>query len=154
MQAIALALHLLATVIWVGGMFFAYVVLRPASAALLEPPLLLPLWQRTFARFFPLVWVAVLVLLASGYFMAYTRYGSQANFPLYVQIMQGLGILMILLFFHVFFAPYRRLGQALAVKELAEAGRRLVQTRQIIGICLLLGLAIVITAGAGRMLGY
>ena len=47
-----IALHLLAAVIWVGGMFFAYMVLRP-SAGLLEPAARLPLWQRVFGHFFP-----------------------------------------------------------------------------------------------------
>ena len=45
-MAIAIALHLLAAVIWVGGMFFAYMALRPAAASLLEPPLRLPLWSQ------------------------------------------------------------------------------------------------------------
>ena len=37
-MAIAIPLHLLAAVIWVGGMFFAYMALRPVAASLLEPP--------------------------------------------------------------------------------------------------------------------
>ena len=32
-----IALHILAAVVWVGGIFFAYMVLRP-SAGPLEPP--------------------------------------------------------------------------------------------------------------------
>ena len=53
---IAITLHLLAAVVWVGGMFFAYVALRPVAASLLPPPLRLPLWSQTVARFFPWVW--------------------------------------------------------------------------------------------------
>ncbi len=65
---LGLAIHILAAVIWVGGMFFAYLVLRP-SAGPLEPALRLSLWQRVFARFFPVVWASILALVASGYGM-------------------------------------------------------------------------------------
>ncbi len=46
-----LALHVLAVVIWVGGMFFAYNALRPAAAEVLEPPNRLKLWVATFVDF-------------------------------------------------------------------------------------------------------
>ena len=39
------AFHILAAVIWVGGMFFAHMVLRP-SAGLLDSPTRLALWER------------------------------------------------------------------------------------------------------------
>ena len=65
---VGIALHTLAAVIWVGGMFFAYLVLRPSAGAL-EPAIRLALWQRVFSRFFPWVWLSIVVLLASGFFM-------------------------------------------------------------------------------------
>ena len=52
--AAALAIHLLLALLWVGGMFFAYLVLRPVAATELEPPQRLPLWRGVFSRFFPL----------------------------------------------------------------------------------------------------
>ena len=45
----ALTLHILGAVVWVGGMFAAYVCLRPAAGAL-EPPQRLKLWRGFFAR--------------------------------------------------------------------------------------------------------
>ena len=48
------ALHPLAAAIWVGGMFFAYFVIRPGVADL-APPERLRLWDRVFGRFFPIV---------------------------------------------------------------------------------------------------
>ena len=150
MLSFALVLHVLSAVVWVGGMFFAYVALRPVAAALLEPPARLPLWSQTFERFFPWVWTAVILLPASGYWMALRLFGSMANLPLYVNIMQALGIVMIVLFLSLFFWPYRRMRQALAVQDLAEAGRRLGQIRRIIGVNLALGLIVVIAASAGR----
>ncbi len=53
-MGIAISLHLLASVIWVGGMFFAFMFLRPAAANLLEAEQRFPLWANVFKRFFPL----------------------------------------------------------------------------------------------------
>jgi uncharacterized membrane protein len=149
-MSLAIALHMLAAAIWVGGMFFAYMALRPVAASQFEPPQRLPLWRDVFGKFFPWVWVSVIVLLASGYWMAFKLFGGFATFPLYVNIMQGLGILMILLYMHVFFAPYRRMKQAIAAGDLPVAGAKLAQIRMIIGINLILGLSVIAVASGGR----
>jgi len=138
MMIIAISLHVLSAVIWVGGMFFAWMALRPVAATLLEPSLRLPLWRDVFGKFFPWVWVCIISLLGSGYFMAFTLFGSTANFPHFVLIMQGLGILMMLLFLHIFFAPYRRMKQAIDANDLPTAGKKLGQIRMIIGVNLTL----------------
>jgi uncharacterized membrane protein len=150
---IAIALHVLASVIWVGGMFFAYMFLRPVAATLLEPPLRLPLWVQTFGRFFPWVWASIIVLLGTGYWMVFAFFGGMKGIGLHVHIMQGLGILMMLLFFHVFFAPYRRMRQALDANDLPEAGRRLNQIRFVVGTNLILGLIVMAVAASGRYWG-
>jgi hypothetical protein len=51
-----LSVHNLAVVIWVGGMFFALVVLRP-SAGHLDPAVCLALWERVLQRFFVWSWL-------------------------------------------------------------------------------------------------
>ena len=149
---IAITLHLLAVVVWVGGMFFAYMALRPAAAALLEPPLRLPLWSATFARFFPWVWAAVILLPASGYWMILNVFGGFGNLALYIHIMQAVGILMTLIFLHVYFAPYPRLRKAVAARDYAAAGKQLAIIRKLIGLNLLLGMALIVVASSGRYL--
>ncbi len=144
-MAFLIALHGLAAVIWVGGMFFAYVVLRPAAQAL-EAAVRLPLWARTFARFFPWVWAAVVLLPASGYAVIASRFGGFAHLPLYVNVMQALGILMILLYLHVFFAPYRRLRKGVAAGDFVKAGQALTQIRKLVGVNTVLGLATIFVA--------
>ena len=106
-MALLIALHVLAVTVWVGGMFFAYVVLRP-SAGPLEPEARLALWQSVFRRFFPWVWTSIVVLLASGYGMMFVYFGGFAGAGLYIHVMQGIGIVMMLLFMHLFFVPWRR----------------------------------------------
>ena len=94
------ALHALAAMVWVGGMFFAYMVLRP-SAGPLEPPLRLALWARAFGRFFPWVWASIAVLLVSGYAMLFLRFGGFAGAGLHIHVMQVTGLLMMALFLHL-----------------------------------------------------
>ncbi len=151
-MAIAITLHLLAAVIWVGGMFFAYMALRPAAASLLEPPQRMPLWVGTFARFFPWVWAAVILLPATGYWMILNVFGGFKATSLYIHLMQGLGWVMIAIFLHVYFAPYKRLRAAVAAQDFAAAGKALGQIRQLIGLNLLLGLSTVAITSAGRYL--
>ena len=149
---IAITLHLLAVVIWVGGMFFAYMALRPVAAALLEPPQRLPLWSLTFARFFPWVWLSVILLPVTGYWMILYVFGGFGSLALYIHIMQGVGILMTLIFLHVFFAPYARLKRAVAAGDFPAAGKQLATIRTLIGTNLILGLALIVIASSGRYL--
>jgi len=145
----ALIVHTLAAVIWVGGMFFAHQALRPAAAAL-DLPLRLPLWSRVFDRFFAWVIAAIVLLLLSGYALVFGIYGGFAGLPIYVNLMQAFGIVMMLLFLHLYFAPWRRLRAALARQDWAEGGRQLGQIRAIVTINLVLGLIVVAIAASGR----
>jgi len=149
---ILITLHLLSAVIWVGGMFFAYMVLRPTAAAQLEPPTRLKLWAGTFSLFFPFVWAAVILLPATGYLMLFSFYQGFEHAPRYVHIMNGLGIVMILIYMHVFFAPYKKLRQAVDNETWPEGGKSLNQIRILIGINLTIGLIVVIVSAAGRYL--
>jgi len=144
--SLSLTLHLLAAVIWVGGMFFAYLCLRPVAAEQLEPPQRLRLWAGVFKRFFPFIWVSVIVLPLTGYYMMLEAW-SFATAPLHVHIMNGLGIVMILIYSHVFFAAYKRLKQAIAAQDWPAGGKKLNQIRILIAINLSLGLIVIGIAG-------
>ena len=145
---LAITLHLLATVIWVGGMFFAYMALRPA-ASFLEPSLRLPLWSQTFRRFFPWVWVSVITLLASGFWLI-KQYGGMGEVGPHVHIMLLLGIIMMLIFLHVFFAPHKKLGRAVESQDWETGAKALNQIRLLISINLLLGLIVTVIGSAGQ----
>ena len=145
---LAITLHLLAAVIWVGGMFFAYMALRPA-ASFLEPSLRLPLWSQTFRRFFPWVWVSVITLLASGFWLI-KQYGGMGEVGPHVHIMLLLGIIMMLIFLHVFFAPHKKLGRAVESQDWETGAKALNQIRLLISINLLLGLIVTVIGSAGQ----
>jgi uncharacterized membrane protein len=147
----ALWLHLLGVVVWIGGMFFAYMVLRPAAIKLLDPPLRLPLWSQVLTHFFMWVWFCVLLILLSGVIMvlALGGFGSAAR---HVQIMMAMGVLMMLIFGHVFFSPFKRLRHFVALKDWPQAGKALNQVRGLVGLNLLLGLITITVATAGAVL--
>lgn len=147
---IASALHVLSAVIWVGGMFFAYMALRPVAASLLEPPLRLPLWVQVFRKFFLWVWKAVVLLLASGYWMVFDGFGGFANTGSHVHIMHGLGLIMVALYLYVFFGPYKKLGKAVAEQEFKSGAEQLNRIRKVIAVNLSLGLIVVVVASGGR----
>ncbi len=152
LAAAAFVLHLLAAVLWVGGMIFAYFMLRPAAAAALEPPARQRLWAGVFARFFPWVWAAVVVLLGTGLWMIVVPLGGFAGAGWHVHVMLALGLLMMLLFMHLFFAPYARLRRALAAEDWPAGGAALNAIRVIVGVNTVLGIIVVAVAGAGRYL--
>ena len=148
-MALLIALHVFAAVVWVGGMFFAYMCLRPAAGPL-ETRLRLALWQRVFGRFFPWVWASIAVLLASGYAMLFLRFGGFAGAGLHVHVMQATGILMMLLFLHLFFVPWRRFSRAMAAGNFDSAAHSLNQMRRIVAINLVLGIITIAAGASGR----
>jgi uncharacterized membrane protein len=151
-MSIFIAIHTLAAVIWVGGMFFAYMALRPAAVKVLNPVQRTMLWCHTLSVFFRWVWVCVVALLVTGYTMIGSYLGGMAAVGWHIHAMQGLGLLMMLLFLHIYFSPYRRLKKAIDADDTAQAGRRVGQIRIMVGINLVLGLLVVVLGSAGRYL--
>ena len=151
-MAYLVAIHVLSAVVWVGGMFFALVVLRPAAGPL-EPAARLALWRRVFARFFPAVGVAVLALLATGHAMILTELGGFAAIGLPVHLMEGTGVLMAVLFLVLLLGPYRAFLKALDAGTLPAAGRAIERIRWIIAVNLALGVVTLAIASTGRYWG-
>ncbi len=147
---IALFFHLLGVAVWVGGMFFAYLCLRPVAGALLEPPQRLRLWAGVFSRFFSWVWVSVASILGSGVYMLYLV--GERYAPVYAYVMAGAGILMMLIFAHLWFAPYRRLLRAVKADDWPAGGKALAQIRVLVGTNLAIGLLVITVATLGAML--
>jgi uncharacterized membrane protein len=148
-MTISLLLHILGVVVWVGGMFFAYMALRPVAASVLEPPQRLTLWAGVFGKFFPWVWISVVLILLTGLHMLMVFGGLAA--PLYALAMLGLGLVMMLIYAVVFFSPYVRLKRAVTEQNWKAGGAALAQIRQLIGVNLSLGLLTIAIVFVGRM---
>ncbi|SDG11129.1 Uncharacterized membrane protein [Limimonas halophila] len=150
--ALALALHALAAVVWVGGMAFAYAFVRPALGAL-EPPARQALWRGTFARFFPVVWVSIAVLLASGYYVLFQGFGGFAGAGMHVHLMHLLAWVMTAIFAYVFFGPWRRFKAGVDGGDPASAKAAIERIRVMVAINLTLGLIVVAVGASGRYWG-
>jgi len=142
-------LHVLAIVVWVGGMVFAHFFLRPAVARL-EPPVRLVLMHDVLGRFFRVVLAASLLTLASGVWMLgrvarqVVQSGGSFEMPLAWTVMTVLGVAMVAIFLHIRFALYRRLDRAVAAEQWAAGGQALAQIRQWVAVNLGLGTVVLL----------
>jgi uncharacterized membrane protein len=147
--AILVALHIFGAVVWVGGMFTIYVCLRPALGTI-DPMPRLRLMRALLGNFFPWVWIAVLLLLISGYSMVFVAYGGFAAVPLHVNLMQVIGLLMVVLFLWLFHGPWLTFKRAVDSENWTNAAASLDRIRQIIAINLPLGLVVIVIGASGR----
>lgn len=150
MHPILVFLHIAGVVLWVGGMFFAWMCLRPVAAVQLEPPARLKLWAAVFARFFPWVWAAVSAILLSG--VVTLSFVGMKQAPLHWHAMLLLGLVMVGIFVYVVHGPYRKLNAAIAGQDWPAGGVVLGQIRQLIGTNLILGVVTIAVATLGRLI--
>lgn len=147
--ALIYTLHLLAALVWVGGMFFAWMILRPAAMTALEGPARLKLWVEVFQRFFVWVWVAVVLLPISGVGLIHVRFAGFETAPRYVQIMMGLYVVMAALFIRIQGLQLPSLRNAVTAQDWPTGAAVLGKIRKLVGINLLIGL-LVVAIGAAR----
>jgi uncharacterized membrane protein len=136
------AVHVLCAVLWVGGMFFAYVVLRP-SLSVLEPIQRIALHTQVFRRFFLVVWHAMPLILLTGFAMLFVEYGGMAHVGWNVHLMLLLGLIMSAVFLVIFFGPYARFRRT---TERNTAAASIDQIRKLIAVNLVLGIVTVVVA--------
>jgi len=116
-------IHLLAVLIWVGGMFFTHLVLRPAAVETLEPPQRLKLLDAVFRRFFNWVW---------GRGRRDTGHGFLPDLPgrrhrpcsALCPHHAGIGLAMMAIFGYVFFACLRAVQLACRQTALERGGKK------------------------------
>jgi uncharacterized membrane protein len=137
-----LAVHVLCAVLWVGGMFFAYVVLRP-SLSVLEPMQRIALHTQVFRRFFLVIWHAMPLILLSGFAILFGFYGGMAFVGWNVHLMMLLGLIMSAVFLLIFFGPYARFRRTTDRNTAIACIDRI---RKMIAVNLMLGIVTVVVA--------
>jgi uncharacterized membrane protein len=145
---VALWLHLLSIVVWVGGMFFAHVALRPALQSL-PPPLRLPLVASTLATFLGWVAAAVATMIVTGAFMI-VALGGLGRTGQHVHLMTALGVVMSAIYAFIVSVPFPRLRRGVAAAAWEEAAAALATVRRLIGVNLVLGLVTITVAILGH----
>jgi uncharacterized membrane protein len=139
-------LHLSAAIVWLGGMTFMLFSLRPVLLARLQGPDRIGFLRDVLQRFFAIVLGAVAVLLLTGLHL----YGAGAkavgmpSIPLGWHLMAALGILMILLFGHIYFAGFRGLRKAVDAANWPLAAAKAAQIHKLVAVNFALGWAAVI----------
>jgi uncharacterized membrane protein len=133
-------LHVLGAVVWVGGMFFAMLIMRPALADL-DAPRRVDVYRAAFRRFFRLIWLVMPGMLLTGYLLLFGKFGGFAEASWNVHLMHMLGLGMAAVFVAIWFGPYHqfRNGQ----------GRAMAVIRPMLFANLLLGLATIVLAALG-----
>lgn len=140
--------HVLAIVVWVGGMVFAHFFLRPAAMQL-EPPQRIRLMHAALQRFFAAVLVVIVVVLVSGGWMignaakTSVQAGLAFAMPLDWTIMATLGLVMMAIFGHIRFALFKRLSRAVSAGDWAGGGAALASIRTWVGVNLSIGVLII-----------
>jgi uncharacterized membrane protein len=145
-MSVALALHVIAAVVWVGGMFFAYVCLRPVLGGH-EPPARLQIWSAVFSTFFPWVFACIGVLFVTGFLMIYLfgGFGATGN---YVYAMLAIAVVMTAIFKFIYVAPFRHLKRGVEEENYKVAAFALGTIRKLVATNLVLGLIVIAIATA------
>lgn len=141
-----LFLHIAGVVVWVGGMAFAYLCLRPAVGAL-APQDRLGLWVAVLGRFFRLVWLAVLAVVGSGFGMLLEVGMDRAPPAWHGMVLTGL--VMAAVFLHIWFVAWPRLQQTVEARDWARGAAALDLIRRRVGFNLVLGFLTIALATLG-----
>jgi len=144
-------LHVLAIVVWIGGMVFAHFFLRPAALQL-PPPQRVPLLHAALQRFFAAVLVCIGVVLVTGLWMIgrvakdSVQAGLSFAMPLDWMIMSVLGLVMMAIFGHIRFALFKRLTRATAAQDWSAGAAALGSIRTGVSVNLAIGVLIIAAA--------
>ncbi len=145
MYDIAKLLHLISAIVWMGGMTFMLFALRPAILATMEPQPRARLMGEVWQRFFAIVAVAVVVLFASGTHLYTTMFkatkaaGGAGSVPLGWNLMLVIGMVMFLIFGHIYFAGLRKFKRAVAAAEWPAAAKVAAQIHRLVVVNFVLG---------------
>ena len=149
------AVHLLAVIAWLGGMFFMLMCLRPAAQEVLDPPPRIRLMHATLRRFLRIVGLAVLAILLSGAAMIALAWRDRAgaglsfNMPLDWYAMVAVFVVMVAIYLHVRLPLFGRVGAAMAAERWPDAGAALAAIRWEVAINLVLGVFVVVLVRLG-----
>jgi uncharacterized membrane protein len=146
---VALPVHIVAIIVWLGGLFLLTVVLGPTIREL-APTASISLWHRVLSRFF--VWgsVGLVAIVASGIAIVQLRFGGFSGMPVIHRWNMVVGVPAIALYAYAQIVPWRACCRAIADDDWIVAGKNAAQIRTLLGIVLALGLIASVVSAAGR----
>lgn len=142
---IALPIHILAAVVWIGGMFFVHNIMRPGVATL-EAPVRLALMRDALTRFFRWVWICIALLWLSGIWII-TSQSLWSALPWHVLVMMLVAVLMTVLFCLIYFDHFRKITGWIDAGDFKAAGERMGRMSKLVSANLGMGIFVVLIAG-------
>lgn len=149
LHALLKTAHLLAVVVWIGGMFFAHFCLRPAAQRL-DPPQRLPLMADALRRFLGYAGWAAAVAVASGVAMLHGAPWPR-SIAIDLLVMAVLGVAMAVIYLVIRLVLFRRFERALAVPDLPAAAAALGLVRRWVLVNLAIGALILAVTQFGSV---
>jgi uncharacterized membrane protein len=138
-------IHLVAGIVWMGGMTFMLLALRPSVLEILEPQPRARLMGAVWGRFFRVVVVAVVALFITGGSLYSTSFRAMkestgvGSVPLGMNLMLVIGVVMMLIFGHIYFAGFKKFKRALAAGEGPVAAKAAAQIHTLVVANFVLG---------------
>lgn len=148
------AVHVLAVLLWVGGMAFMLLFLRPALTVL-EPPQRLALMHAVLGRFMRAVLWATGAIVLTGFWMLgrvarqFHAVGAPIQWPWTWWLMAAVGLLMVGIFGHIRYQRWPVMDRAVRAADMPAAAAALAGIRRWVGVNLVLGVALIATVFIG-----
>lgn len=137
--------HLVAAILWMGGMAFMLLALRPAALAVMDPQSRARLMGAVWQRFFLIVIVSIVALFTTGTNLYTTAFRAakaatgSGSVPLGWNLMLVIGIVMMLIFGHIYFAGFGKFKRAVAAAEWPVAAKAAAQVQTLVMANFVLG---------------
>jgi uncharacterized membrane protein len=148
-MTVVFPLHIVATIVLLGGLFFGLVVFRPIARDL-DIETALSLWQQMLSRFFAWGWVSLLLILATGISMVFLKFGGLSGVPMIHRGNMVIGIPAIVLFGYLFFGPWQQYRRTMSRRDWNAAQKEIRRVRVVMSIILVLGLVASVVSAVGR----
>ncbi len=145
MYEVVKLIHLVAAILWMGGMAFMLLALRPAALAVMDPQSRARLMGAVWQRFFLIVIVSIVALFTTGTNLYTTAFRAakaatgSGSVPLGWNLMLVIGIVMMLIFGHIYFAGFRKFKRAVAAAEWPVAAKAAAQVQTLVMANFVLG---------------
>jgi uncharacterized membrane protein len=146
---LAFPIHVVAIIVWLGGLFLLAVVLGPTTGAM-DPAARAALWHRLLSRFFAWGSTSLAVIVATGIAIVQLRFGGFSNMPAIHRWNMIVGLPAIGLFAYARLGPWRACRRAIADRDWTSAEHNMSRIRALFGIVLALGLVASVASAAGR----
>lgn len=130
-DVLLLWIHIIAVLIWIGGMLYTLFILRPSLSVIEEKKGIF--MKSIMDKFFPLVWISIATLILTEGYKAHYFISS----PLFI-LKLILYVVMVINFSYIYFGLYKKLSSAKNKQEIMTKITTLIKVNFTFGIIIIL----------------